>query len=243
MPLERSGPRSAARPRTSVRCRPCSPQTSSARSATTARSRSRLGCGYYLGSPHLPRISMRRRGCDAGSRRSRSRHSGARAVIAPHAAVTPRLLEDDPSGRLRPESFAVTSPKRFAALVRAQRSKTFSTMRLRAFRKPFCEGQPPRRASRIPWPCRGCWPPQSAPRASRPFPSSRRRPCGSCLWPRLDCVRWPQWRTQTKSRPAPSRTTSRRPTPSSPRSIGRRMSFRNWSRPSTRSTIPRANWT
>jgi cellulose synthase/poly-beta-1,6-N-acetylglucosamine synthase-like glycosyltransferase len=47
----------------------------------------------------------------------------ARAVIAPSATVAPRLIEETLSGRLRPESFVVTSPRRFAALVRAQRPR------------------------------------------------------------------------------------------------------------------------
>jgi len=82
----------------------------------------RLGCGYYLGSPRFAEDFDTAKGLRCGvAPLSASR--GARAVIAPRATVTPRLIEMVVSGRLRPESFVVTSPHRFAALVRAQRPR------------------------------------------------------------------------------------------------------------------------
>ncbi len=83
----------------------------------------RLGCGYYLGSPHFAEDFDAAKGLRSGVAPLAEGYGGARAVIAPNAAVTSRLLEATLSGRLRPESFVVTSPKRFAAQVRAQRSR------------------------------------------------------------------------------------------------------------------------
>src|SRR5271156_1464703 len=46
-----------------------------------------------------------------------------RAVIAPRAQSAPLLIEATGSGRIRSGSFAVTSPQRFASLVRAHRAE------------------------------------------------------------------------------------------------------------------------
>jgi cellulose synthase/poly-beta-1,6-N-acetylglucosamine synthase-like glycosyltransferase len=82
----------------------------------------RLGCGYYLGSPRFADDFDTAKGLRCGvAPLSASR--GARAVIAPRATVTPGLIDMIVSGRLRPESFVVTSPHRFAALIRSQRPR------------------------------------------------------------------------------------------------------------------------
>src|SRR5271157_626582 len=84
----------------------------------------KLGCAYYLGSPHLAEDFNTARGLRCGVAPLAASHGrNARAVIAPRAADTSRLIEMASSGRLHPESFAVTSPQRFAALVRAQRPR------------------------------------------------------------------------------------------------------------------------
>ena len=82
----------------------------------------RLGCSYYLGSPRFAENFDAVRGLRCGVAPLAGPRSAPRAVIAPGPALAPRLIEMTRSGRLRPESFAVTSPKRFAALIRAQRS-------------------------------------------------------------------------------------------------------------------------
>jgi cellulose synthase/poly-beta-1,6-N-acetylglucosamine synthase-like glycosyltransferase len=82
----------------------------------------RLGCGYYFRSPAFASDFDPAKGLRCGvAPLAASR--GARAVIAPRPAIARRLIEMIVSGRLRPESFAVTSPQRFAALVRAQRPR------------------------------------------------------------------------------------------------------------------------
>ena len=48
---------------------------------------------------------------------------GPRAVIAPRAQFVPRLIEAAQSSRFRSGSFALTSPQRFAGLLRARRSE------------------------------------------------------------------------------------------------------------------------
>ncbi len=83
----------------------------------------RLGCAYYVGSPHFAEHFDAARGLRSGVAPLAERHGAARAVIAPSATVTPRLIEETLSGRLRPGSFVLTSPQRFAALVRAQRPR------------------------------------------------------------------------------------------------------------------------
>ena len=81
----------------------------------------RLGCAYYSGSPPFAEDFDAAKGLVCGVAPLAAPDGGARAVIAPRAAVASRLIEMTLSGRLRPESFAVTSPQRFAALVRAHR--------------------------------------------------------------------------------------------------------------------------
>src|SRR5271165_4580015 len=74
----------------------------------------KLGCAYYLGSPHLAEDFNTARGLRCGVAPLAASHGrNARAVIAPRAADTSRLIEMASSGRLHPESFAVTSPQRF----------------------------------------------------------------------------------------------------------------------------------
>ena len=115
----------------------------------------RLGCGYYLGSPHFAEDFDAAKGLRSGVAPLAEGYGGARAVIAPNAAVTSRLLEATLSGRLRPESFVVTSPKRFAAQVRAQRSRAGSRQCARPpSGRPFCEERAHRRASRVHRSCR-----------------------------------------------------------------------------------------
>ena len=81
----------------------------------------RLGCAYYLGSAPFAARFDALRALRCGVAPLAAPRGGARAVIAPGPAVTPRLIETALSGRLDPASFAVTSPKRFAALIRARR--------------------------------------------------------------------------------------------------------------------------
>jgi cellulose synthase/poly-beta-1,6-N-acetylglucosamine synthase-like glycosyltransferase len=52
-----------------------------------------------------------------------SRGEGPRAVIAPRAQFVPLLIEAAQSSRFRSGSFALTSPQRFAGLLRARRSE------------------------------------------------------------------------------------------------------------------------
>jgi cellulose synthase/poly-beta-1,6-N-acetylglucosamine synthase-like glycosyltransferase len=82
-----------------------------------------LGCSYYFGSPAFAEDFDPVRGLRSGVAALAPSHGAARAVIAPRPPVTARLVEMALSGRLRPESFVVTSPQRFAALVRAQRPR------------------------------------------------------------------------------------------------------------------------
>ncbi len=84
----------------------------------------RLGCRYYLGSPPFAEDFDTAKGLRCGVAPLAEGYGAPRAVIAPNPAVTARLLEETLSGRLRPKSFVVTSPKRFAALVRAQCPKS-----------------------------------------------------------------------------------------------------------------------
>ena len=81
----------------------------------------RLGCGYYSGSPPFAEDFDAAKGLMCGVAPLAAQGAAARAVIAPRAAVASGLIEMTISGRLRPESFVVTSPQRFAALVRGNR--------------------------------------------------------------------------------------------------------------------------
>src|SRR6185312_5966752 len=48
---------------------------------------------------------------------------GPRFVVAPRAEFVPKLIEATLSGAIRSGSFALTSPQRFASLVRARRGE------------------------------------------------------------------------------------------------------------------------
>ena len=79
-----------------------------------------LGCEYYLGAPSFAADFDALNGLRSGVAPLATSGRGPRAVIAPRANSVPRLIEMTISGRLHPESFAVTSPHRFASLVRIQ---------------------------------------------------------------------------------------------------------------------------
>ncbi len=81
----------------------------------------RLGCAYYSGSPPFAEDFDAAKGLLRGVAPLAAPYGAPRAVIAPRAALASGLIEMTSSGRLRPESFVVTSPQRFAALVRAHR--------------------------------------------------------------------------------------------------------------------------
>ena len=82
-----------------------------------------LGCEYYSGEPPLAAGFDAVRGLRCGVAPLDPDGDGPRAVIAPRAHHVPRLIEATQSGRLRSGSFALTSPQRFAALLRARRSR------------------------------------------------------------------------------------------------------------------------
>ncbi len=78
-----------------------------------------LGCQYYRGEPPFARSFDAIKGLRCGVAPLDSRGEGPRAVIAPRAESVPLLIEASQSGRIRSGSFALTSPQRFACLVRA----------------------------------------------------------------------------------------------------------------------------
>ncbi len=80
----------------------------------------RLGCGYYNGTPPFGEGFDAGKALLSGVAPLEAPYGAARAVIAPRGALASGLIEMTLSGRLRPESFVVTSPQRFAALVRAR---------------------------------------------------------------------------------------------------------------------------
>jgi hypothetical protein len=80
-----------------------------------------LGCQYYCGDPPLARAFDAVRGLRCGVAPLESRIAGPRIVIAPRAQFVPQLIEATLSGAIRSGSFALTSPQRFASLVRAYR--------------------------------------------------------------------------------------------------------------------------
>jgi hypothetical protein len=82
-----------------------------------------LGCDYYRGDPPLASGFDAVRGLRCGVAPLEARGKGARAVIAPGARSISRLIEMTSSGRFDPSSFAVTSPQRFASLIRMQRGE------------------------------------------------------------------------------------------------------------------------
>ncbi len=76
-----------------------------------------LGCAYYIGEPPFAAHFDAVKGLRCGVA-PLAAEAGPRAVIAPRAQFVPRLIEMRAAGGLSPESFAVASPQRFAALVR-----------------------------------------------------------------------------------------------------------------------------
>ena len=77
-----------------------------------------LGCEFYSGKSPFAADFDAIRGLRCGVAPLEWRGQGARAVIAPRAHSVHPLIELARSGRIRSGSFAVTSPQRFAALVR-----------------------------------------------------------------------------------------------------------------------------
>lgn len=77
-----------------------------------------LGCRYYSGAPLFAKTFDASKSLRCGVAPLEALDRGARAVIAPDAEAVPRLIEMTELGRLNPESFAVTSPQRFASLMR-----------------------------------------------------------------------------------------------------------------------------
>ena len=77
-----------------------------------------LGCAYYAGEPTFAENFDAVKSLRCGVAPLAGRGGAPRAVIAPRAQSVPRLIEMRALGRLRPESFAVASPQRLAALVR-----------------------------------------------------------------------------------------------------------------------------
>jgi glycosyltransferase XagB len=78
-----------------------------------------VGCPYYGGEPPFARGFDAIKGLRCGVAPLDPRGHGPRAVIAPRAQFVPLLIEATQSGRIRSGSFALTSPQRFAGLVRA----------------------------------------------------------------------------------------------------------------------------
>jgi glycosyltransferase XagB len=84
---------------------------------------SHLGCIYYSGDPPLAASFDAVKGLRCGVGALEPRSTGPRVVIAPYAQFVPRLIEATVSGSIRSGSFALTSPQRFASLVRAYRGQ------------------------------------------------------------------------------------------------------------------------
>jgi glycosyltransferase XagB len=78
-----------------------------------------LGCQYYCGYPPLARSFDAVKGLRCGVAPLESSDAGPRMVVAPRAEFVSRLIEATQSGAIRSGSFALTSPKRLASLVRA----------------------------------------------------------------------------------------------------------------------------
>jgi glycosyltransferase XagB len=78
-----------------------------------------LGCQYYGGTPRFAHGFDAMKGLRCGVAPLDPRGKGPRAVIAPRAQFVPLLIEATQSGRIRSGAFALTSPQRFAGLVRA----------------------------------------------------------------------------------------------------------------------------
>jgi cellulose synthase/poly-beta-1,6-N-acetylglucosamine synthase-like glycosyltransferase len=81
-----------------------------------------LGCQYYCGDPPLARTFDPVKGLRCGVAPLEPSSTGPRMVVAPRARFVPRLIEATQSGAIRSGSFALTSPQRFASLVRAYHS-------------------------------------------------------------------------------------------------------------------------
>jgi glycosyltransferase XagB len=79
-----------------------------------------LGCPYYNGDPPLAAAFDAMRGLRCGVAPLERRGGGPRALIAPRTQFVPRLIEASQSSWYRPGSFALTSPHRFAGLLRAR---------------------------------------------------------------------------------------------------------------------------
>ena len=80
-----------------------------------------LGCAYYVGEPPFSPDFDAIKALRCGVAALEGSGGGPRAVIAPRAELVPRLIETRAAGHLHPNSFAVASPQRFAALVRMRR--------------------------------------------------------------------------------------------------------------------------
>lgn len=81
-----------------------------------------LGCQYYCGEPPLAQAFDAVKALRCGVAPLEPRSAGPRIVIAPRARFVPQLIEATMSGAIRSGSFALTSPQRFASLVRAYRA-------------------------------------------------------------------------------------------------------------------------
>ena len=82
-----------------------------------------LGCPYYNGDPPLAAAFDALRGLRCGVAPLEPRGEGPRALIAPRPQFVSQLIEAAQMGRFRSGSFALTSPQRFAGLVRARRGE------------------------------------------------------------------------------------------------------------------------
>jgi len=82
-----------------------------------------LGCQYYCGAPPLASAFDAVKGLRCGVAPLEPRNAGPRFVVAPRAEFVPKLIEATLSGAIRSGSFALTSPQRFASLVRARRGE------------------------------------------------------------------------------------------------------------------------
>jgi glycosyltransferase XagB len=80
---------------------------------------SHLGCMYYGGYPPLATSFDAIKGLRCGVGALEPRSATPRVVIAPYPQFVPGLIEATASGSIRSGSFALTSPQRFASLVRA----------------------------------------------------------------------------------------------------------------------------
>ncbi|HZZ63628.1 MAG TPA: glycosyltransferase [Roseiarcus sp.] len=90
-----------------------------------------LGCAYFVGEQPFAKHFDAVKGLRCGVAPLAPHGGGPRAVIAPRAPLVPGLIEMRASGRLAPESFAVASPSRFAALVRMRRGEAIVADALR----------------------------------------------------------------------------------------------------------------